>query len=120
MADTLKSLQKTVQKLTQDTLRRRLEKQQREREKVAKRKRKESQSRAGQSCSVPKKISLQDYAARSANVASKEDDCRIRLQQIAKEKQAAATNSSKTVSKRIDYAPPQGDHRLCSQTDGRE
>ena len=107
MAD--KSLQKTVQKLTQDTLRRRLEKQQREREKVAKRKREESQSRAGQSCLVSKKISIQDYAARSASAVSEKDDCRIRLQQIANEKQAAATNSSKTVSERIDYAPPQGE-----------
>jgi hypothetical protein len=121
MADTLKNFQKAVQKLAQDTLRRRLEKQQREREKAAKRKREESQSRADQSCSVPtrKKISLQDYSA-SEIVTSEKDDCRIRLQQIAKEKQAAATNSPKTGSERIDCAPPQGEHRPCLRADGWE
>jgi hypothetical protein len=138
MADSLSTHKKVVQKLTQDTLRRRLE-QQSEKEKAAKRKREESQNRAGQAWPVLKKISLHQYTARSATAASDKDDCRIRLQQIATEKQtsdkddcrirlrqiaimklAAATNSPTAVSKRTDYALPQGEHGLCERTDGRE
>ena len=84
MADSLTEIQKTLAKLTQDTISCRREKKLREREKAAERKREESQNRASQGCSAPtlKRISLQDYSARitaDGGAVSGGNDCQIRL-----------------------------------------